>query len=644
MAVLKITWSIEGSPIPDDYPPTSGAVATLSWAGKSQELEKVSVEPAGRTYWLFVGRGRSIDTKKLSNVTALGVAEGEGKAGPAGGEQEGEPAFLLRDDLNADNVGDFTYYELLGFDKYGKGSSEENVKKAYRKAVLKYHPDKATNCEEGEEDEVFIRMQKAFDTLMDITKRRAYDSSLEFDDTIPTTDACSNGQDFYKIYGPVFERNERFAVILPAPALGDDDAPIEEVYKFYEYWSSFESWRDFTHEAAEHDLEDAEDRYQKRMMEKENAKKVKLLKNKEYRRLSVLVDNARASDPRLRRAKLAEAESKRAKKEARIQEHKNREQEEARKIAEAEQRRLDEEERVKAEAKEAKAAKELVKKEMRRLKKVLRTEFPIALEREGGGADGLCNADLEFLCDYGDVDALTAGAAALSDSANCMESLAAVIRQVKAGQAEAASAMEKLKADEAARNAAILAKEQETKKLRQRPWSDEAMSVLAKAASRFPAGAQNRWQNIADYIAHLLPAEGNRTKEECIAKYQEISLAPAAIKRPVKAADGATPLAPPAAHHVVGTASNGTAAAPEGGEGGDAQTTSEVEDVWTLDQQKALEAALREFPATLEKNERWKCIADKVGGKSRKQCVERFKWVKAQLIARRQQTTPSTAS
>ena len=32
-----------------------------------------------------------------------------------------------------------------------------------------------------------MAVQKAFDTLTDITKRRAYDSSLEFDDSIPGT-------------------------------------------------------------------------------------------------------------------------------------------------------------------------------------------------------------------------------------------------------------------------------------------------------------------------------------------------------------------------------------------------------------------------------------------------------------------------
>lgn len=35
------------------------------------------------------------------------------------------------------------------------------------------------------DEQVFMAVQKAFDTLTDMTKRRAYDSSLEFDDSIP---------------------------------------------------------------------------------------------------------------------------------------------------------------------------------------------------------------------------------------------------------------------------------------------------------------------------------------------------------------------------------------------------------------------------------------------------------------------------
>jgi DnaJ family protein C protein 2 len=46
---------------------------------------------------------------------------------------------------------------------------------------------------------------------------------------------------------------------------------------------------------------------------------------------------------------------------------------------------------------------------------------------------------------------------------------------------------------------------------------------------------------------------------------------------------------------------------------------------WTQDQQQALEKALREFPSSLDPKERWTKIAEKVPGKTKKQCLDRFK-------------------
>lgn len=44
-------------------------------------------------------------------------------------------------------------------------------------------------------------------------------------------------------------------------------------FRFYDYWSRFESWRDFALKASEYNLEEADSREEKRWMAKENEKR-----------------------------------------------------------------------------------------------------------------------------------------------------------------------------------------------------------------------------------------------------------------------------------------------------------------------------------------------------------------------------------
>ncbi len=72
-----------------------------------------------------------------------------------------------------------------------------------------------------------------------------------------------------------------------------------------------------------------------------------------------------------------------------------------------------------------------------------------------------------------------------------------------------------------------------------------------------------------------------------------------------------------------------------GGEG-NGETLDGEADSWTTEQQRELEQALTDYPATMEKNERWKNIAAAVNGKTVKQCVTRYKRIREQLKSRQQ--------
>jgi molecular chaperone DnaJ len=62
------------------------------------------------------------------------------------------------------------YYEILGV---GRNASGEEIKRAYRKLAVKFHPDK--NPDDTHAEEKFKELGEAYDVLMDEEKRAAYD-------------------------------------------------------------------------------------------------------------------------------------------------------------------------------------------------------------------------------------------------------------------------------------------------------------------------------------------------------------------------------------------------------------------------------------------------------------------------------------
>ena len=69
-----------------------------------------------------------------------------------------------------------TSKDLYGLLELSRGASREDVRKAYRRLVRKYHPD--TNPGDDSAEERFKEFEHAYEVLSDLRKRREYDEVL----------------------------------------------------------------------------------------------------------------------------------------------------------------------------------------------------------------------------------------------------------------------------------------------------------------------------------------------------------------------------------------------------------------------------------------------------------------------------------
>lgn len=98
------------------------------------------------------------------------------------------------------------YYKILGIEK---NATDKEIKKAYRKLALKYHPDKPNGNEEK-----FKKIAQAYDILSDKEKRQNYDQfgeSGEQQFNYPNQDASKIFEQFFKFDS--FNDNDDFSGI-----------------------------------------------------------------------------------------------------------------------------------------------------------------------------------------------------------------------------------------------------------------------------------------------------------------------------------------------------------------------------------------------------------------------------------------------
>lgn len=580
-------------------------------------------------------------------------------------------------------------YELIGLGHLRWQATTDEIKAAYRRTALEVHPDKCFN-----DDTLFKAVNAAFDTLGDAKKRRDYDSADPFDDALPDLDNVTSEKQFYKIFGAVFRNNAKWSKKTPVPDLGDADTPYATLEIFYTFWIRFQTWREFAF-LNEYEPEQAESREEKRWMERQNAKLQQDKRKAEAARLTKLVDMAYARDPRILRRKQDQAEEKvRAKAEKAEEKRKIKEDAEKKATEEAAERKRAEEE-AKVAAAEAKVVREKLKKVMRKKRQQLRNfgdangvDFElvelICTRADDGRLDVLisCLTDIEGTKQkiLDEVESYKSEEEKKRDA----EERAKVERAAEAKRAEEAKEV-KWSPEELT----LL-----TKALARFPggavnrWESIATfmshtkteaEIIAKIKSfktkEMKAPAANSNEDFQQFLRnkkdtpvlspHSIRYEGSdsgplgegseQPTPAPSAAAASTTAATVVVSAPVAAASPAPASAPSAGANASAssasttsaasastastTSSASTAAAPAQASTTSAASAPAVAATpapaaaapaeWSADQQTALEAALKKFPSTTEN--RWDVIAAAVPGRTKKECVERFKYLVAMV-------------
>lgn len=285
-------------------------------------------------------------------------------------------------------------YAVLGLSKLRYRATEDQIRRAHRKQVLKHHPDKKSASGGLEQDGFFKIIQKAFEVMLDSNKRLQYDSVDENADVKPP--APKSKYDFFEAFGPVFESEARFSKKQPVPLLGSIESSKDEVDAFYGFWGKFDSWKTF--EFKDEDVpDDTANRDHKRYIERKNIATRKKLKQEDNKRVIDLVERAYSEDPRIKLFKdAAKKEKERKKWEREAGSRQAAEEAAAKKAAEEEAAKKAAEDAAASKA-NSKKAKEAAKAAKKKQKRAVRSAPKDADYFGDAGKAGDIDADIEYL-------------------------------------------------------------------------------------------------------------------------------------------------------------------------------------------------------------------------------------------------------
>lgn len=113
------------------------------------------------------------------------------------------------------------YYNIIGVDK---NSSQEEIKKAYRKKSLLLHPDRPNGNNED-----FVKLNTAYETLSDVNKKTNYDNSM-FRQQIPIDPINELFNIFNHRGGDNIFRKFNETINLPMPIIRTLHISLEDSY------------------------------------------------------------------------------------------------------------------------------------------------------------------------------------------------------------------------------------------------------------------------------------------------------------------------------------------------------------------------------------------------------------------------------
>ncbi|TWW65000.1 DnaJ -like protein subfamily C member 2 [Takifugu flavidus] len=681
---------------------------------------QVEVEPVGRWFEAYVKR-----RNRNTSASFQELEEEEESSEESEDEElqlEEDPMLRTLDPKDWKNQ---DHYAVLGLTNVRYKATQKQIKAAHKAAVLKHHPDKrkavGEQITEGDND-YFTCITKGFnfaiEILSDPVKRRAFDSvDPTFDNTMPSK---SEGKDnFFKVFGPVFERNARWSSKKHVPKLGTMESSFEEgglrardvkgsgdavenvmlpatslsmtglvvavgpgfllvhdnarphvgrVCRQFLEDEGFETidWppRSPDLNPIEHlwdimfrsiqcrqvdpqtvqELSDAlvqiweeipqdticrlirspdvvrHARDERRWIEKQNRASRAQRKKEEMNRIRTLVDTAYSCDPRIKKFKEEEKARKESEKKAKAEAKKREQEEKERAVqAELEAARLlkqKEEEEAKQAAQQAKKEKEIQKKAIKKERQKLRATCKNWNYFADNEADSVkMMEEVEKLCDRLELASLQSLNEVLASSSKD-ESKAAVVKQVdevnvqlqKEKEAEVQARQAARGADQASGGGGSVGG---------KGWNEEDLQLLIKAVNLFPAGTNARWEVIANYMNQHSTSGMKRTAKDVINKAKNLQRLDPVQKDEInkKAFEKFK--------------KEHTSLPSE-----DKAVPSERFD----EEQKLLEQALKSYPVNTP--ERWEKIADAVPGRSKKDCMKRYKelveMVKAKKAAQEQ--------